>query len=196
MFAKTKKVQAGECLALRVGARMPCMAIRALYLAGLWLAFCLAAPVARADTFTPSLTTSMGYTDNVRFRTNAVADGFVSVKPGFTLDYGKPNRKLTASGYASYSQYISNPELSQLENAALDANYFHAFSRRTNLTVGNRGSATYDAPVFDDQGGLVRIRTDGGRRDQNKTLCQGGAWLGAQQHGLAGLCLHRHPLQR
>ena len=137
---------------------------------------CLCGPaafkIARADTVTPSLTTSLGYTDNVRFRSIAVADGFVSVTPGFTMDYGKPNRKLTATGSLRYSEYFKHPELSQLENVSLDATYFHAFSRKTNLTVGDRGSSTYDTPVFDDTGGLVRIRTDGGRRDQNRTFAR------------------------
>ena len=159
----------------------------------LLIGLCLPAAV-RAATFTPSLNTQMGYTDNVRTTDSPQGDAFVTISPGFKLETGRPSNRLVAAGDLNYSHYYRLSEYTQIEGGNLFLAYLHQLSAKTQVQMKNVLSSTYDAPVeqalpaFGAQPGLpdqisaptgreprelVRVRTKGGRRDQNTTTVQG-----------------------
>lgn len=162
---------------------------------------------AAGATFTPSINAQLGYTDNVRFQDPPCGDAYVTVSPGFKLETGRPSRRLLAQGKLDYSEYYRLSEYSRIEGGFFNLGYLHQFSPKTQIQLRNDFSSTYDAPVEDlvatygaPQGlpdeitlptkdtprELERIRTKGGRRDQNTTSVQGQHRFGRQDLIFAG----------
>lgn len=140
----------------------------------LTLLFCLAAALgalvcqgAGAATFTPLVAAKLGYSDNVRFSETPRSSGFLAVEPGFRFQAGKPSSRFTADGMLTYSYYFDIPEYTRFESARASASYTKEFSQVWRLTLRDVFISTFDAPIEDRQGNLVRLKTVDGRRDSN-----------------------------
>jgi len=134
------------------------------------LAFLLAGAIALAATFTPDITAQLGYSDNIRFQSNARSDAFLRLEPGFKLEAGRPSRRFMAKGRLRYTEYLEHSELTQFEGGDLDLAYHHEFSQRWDLLLRNTLTSSYDEPILSDRDQrVVQLRGDQGRRDSNVT---------------------------
>jgi hypothetical protein len=127
----------------------------------------VAAGAAQGFTFTPYVNFEGGYDDNVRFTRNPRADFFFSVRPGVKLSVGPPARQLYAAASVVYTHYFRLNELSRFEGGDAVARYIYEPSQNWRWEVWDRFTSSYDAAELDDEGRLVRVREDSGRRDSN-----------------------------
>lgn len=120
-----------------------------------------------AATFTPTVNVRLGYSDNVRFTQDARGDAFLSVEPGFRYQTGDPANLFSANGFVTLTEYFRIKDLSQFEGGQLSVAFQKQFSPIFDVTIRDTLAATYDAPILDSGGNLVRLKTENSRRDSN-----------------------------
>jgi outer membrane protein assembly factor BamA len=137
-------------------------------LVGWWcLLLLVAALPAGAFTFTPYVDLRLGYDDNVRLKQQARGDAFVSLKPGLRLSWGRPSQQLNASASLEYTEYYRLSEYTGLQGGQVEVSYRRQFSPRWRVYAWERFSSSFDQEDVDEQGRLIRVRGDTGRRDRN-----------------------------
>ncbi len=124
-------------------------------------------PALAAFSFTPFVRAEMGYDDNVHLQRVARSDFFFAVKPGASLAWQEPTSKVTLRGDLRYVEYYRLSEFTQVDSGNASLSWDYEPSRRWKLRLYDAFSATYDVPQFDDEGRLVAVRADLGRRDRN-----------------------------
>lgn len=149
------------------GGRLFALLLAAFLLAG---PHCL--PAWAAFRFTPFVRVESGFDDNVRLTQEARSDFYVTANPGFSLDWREPTSQLRLAGDLRYSEYYRLSEYTQVDggNASLVWDYMP--SPRWKFQLYDKFSSTYDSPEVDEQGRLVLVRGDSGRRDSNTAGAQ------------------------
>jgi hypothetical protein len=124
---------------------------------------------ALAATFTPGITTGLGYDDNVNLTSQPQGDFFWLVRPTATLEAGRPENRFSARGSAQYEVYQRLSDNTRLRDASLGLDYHLATSPNWSADISNMTSSSYDAVEQTDTGELTRLRSVGGRHDRNVT---------------------------
>lgn len=125
-------------------------------------------PPARASFhFTPFVRAEIGYDDNVRLRSEARSDFYVTANPGFSLDWAEPTSKLALRGDIHYSEYYRLSEYTQVDGGNGSLTWDYTPSPYWKMQVFDKYTSTYDAPEVDEDGRLILVRGDSGRRDRN-----------------------------
>ncbi|RJX34622.1 MAG: hypothetical protein C4525_06580 [Desulfarculus sp.] len=136
----------------------------------LWALSCLLglsdASPAQAGLITPYISTSVGYTDNVRFSRTARSDGFLRVAPGVRLHVGQKPHELDAFADLAFIQYFHLTDLSNFDGGNLGINYTYTESPRFQFYTRVRGTSTYDQTELSDQGSLLTVGPGQGRTDR------------------------------
>jgi hypothetical protein len=117
--------------------------------------------------FTPFVRAELGYDDNVRLKQQARGDFFITAKPGFSLEWAEPTSKLSLQGDISYSEYYRLSEYTQVDGGNGSLSWDYTPSPLWKFQVYDKYSSTYDPPEVDENGRLVYVRSDSGRRDRN-----------------------------
>jgi hypothetical protein len=149
---------------IRLPALVAVCALIALHLAG---------EQSLAATFTPNVTTELGYTDNIRFTRNPRKDGYFKVSPGASISLGKPTNQFNLTGRIDYIYYFNFSEETGLDGGSLNAAYQYKPNPKWEFLLQNIFSSTYDQAQVDPQGNFVRVRDEGGRWDNNVTTVRG-----------------------
>jgi len=117
--------------------------------------------------FTPFIRAELGYDDNVRLQSQARSDFFITANPGFSLDWADPTSKLALSGDIRYSKYYRLSEYTQVDGGNGSITWDYMPSPRWKFQAYDKYSSTYDPPEVDEEGRLLLVRGDSGRRDRN-----------------------------
>ena len=123
---------------------------------------------ATAGHIKPGISTELGYTDNVKFRTGE-DDFFFRITPRLDVSAGPPENNFTASASVGWTQYFVHTEESDIENANISLAYNRAFSPRFNFNISNVTSVSYDPIQNDDEGQPFFDIRPGTRQDTNTT---------------------------
>jgi hypothetical protein len=142
-----------------------------------------------AATFTPGITTGLGYDDNVNLTQQPQGDFFWLVRPTATLEAGRPENRFSARGSADYEVYQRLSDNTRLRDATLGLDYHLATSPQWSADIGNMLSSSYDAVEQNANGELARLRSGGGRQDRNVSTIKTAYALGPQTQVSAGYTL-------
>lgn len=139
---------------------------------GLLISALASQPLAWAYTFTPGISTKLGYDSNVRLTRNAREDGFLKIAPFFSFQAGRPARLFEASGDIEFTQYFTLSEETGIDAGSINLAYHHEASPNWKWDIQNSFSSSFNAAEISEQGALVRIRERSGRLDRNLTRMQ------------------------
>jgi hypothetical protein len=117
--------------------------------------------------FTPFIRAEMGFDDNVRLRREARSDFYFTANPGFSLDWAEPTSKLAIKGDIRYSEYFRLSEYTQVDGGNGSIIWDYTPSPYWVMQIYDKYSSTFDAPEVDENGRLILVRGDSGRRDRN-----------------------------
>ena len=132
------------------------------------LCILLFARPADANRIKPGLSTELGFTDNVKFRTGE-EDFFFKVTPSLQVSAGPASNNFSANASAGWTQYFLHADESDLESVNIKLAYNRAFSPRFNCNIANSTVATYDVIDRDIEGQPLSTVTPGTKSYNNTT---------------------------
>ncbi len=119
--------------------------------------------------FTPNVTAGVGYDDNVRQQSHPNGDTFFTVRPGASLQAGKPTNQLTVAGSAEFNQYSRLTNYNGFQSGDIMARWRYLPSQLWAIELFNGYSSSYDLASLSETGSLAQVQQFSGRHDRNIT---------------------------